>query len=122
MAFFANNGTFYKEYKDFERIGPLIYSVAYARGRLYLINNQSYKIHVQGFVLDVNSGNILFSFRPGQDMDSPHDIAVSEDGSEIYVVELNKNTVYKFLQSKIFKFLRYKNKAYLICISLNNHI
>ena len=34
-------------------------------------------------------------------MDSPHDIAVSEDGSEIYVVELNKNTVYKFLQSKI---------------------
>lgn len=102
VSFFANNGTFYKEYKDFKRIGPLIYSVAYAKGRLYLINNpSSYNIHVQGFVLDVNSGNILVTFRPGQNMDSPHDIAVSEDGSEIYVVELNKNTVYKFLQSKI---------------------
>lgn len=104
VSFFATNGTFHKEYKDFKRIGPLIYSVAYAKGRLYLINNPSnYNIHVQGFVLDVNSGNTLFSFRPGQDMgmDSPHDIAVSEDGSEIYVVELNKNTVYKFLQSKI---------------------
>ncbi|CAD1475224.1 unnamed protein product, partial [Heterotrigona itama] len=105
VSFFATNGTFYKEYKDFKRIGPLIYSVAYAKGRLYLINNHlinepsSYNIHVQGFVLDVNSGNILFSFRPGQDMDSPHDIAVSEDGSEIYVVELNKNTVYKFMQN-----------------------
>ena len=102
VSFFANNGTFYKEYKDFKRIGPFIYSVAYAKGRLYLINNPSdYNIHVQGFVLDINSGNILFTFRPGQDMDRPHDIAVSEDGSEIYVVELNKNTVYKFLQSKI---------------------
>ncbi|KAF3423168.1 hypothetical protein E2986_05440 [Frieseomelitta varia] len=100
VSFFANNGTFYKKYKDFKRIGPLIYSVAYAKGRLYLINNpSSYNIHVQGFVLDINSGNILFTFRPGQDMNSPHDIAVSEDGSEIYVVELNKNTVYKFLQN-----------------------
>ncbi|KAK9308172.1 hypothetical protein QLX08_001670 [Tetragonisca angustula] len=100
VSFFANNGTFYKEYKDFKRIGPFIYSVAYAKGRLYLINNPSdYNIHVQGFVLDINSGNILFTFRPGQDMDRPHDIAVSEDGSEIYVVELNKNTVYKFLQN-----------------------
>ena len=34
-------------------------------------------------------------------MDSPHDIAVSQDGSEIYVVELNKNIAYKFSQSKI---------------------
>lgn len=100
VSFFATNGTFYKEYKDFKRIGPLIYSVAYAKGRLYLINYpSSYNIHVQGFVLDVNSGNILFSFRPGQDMNSPHDIAVSADGSEIYVAELNKNTVYKFLQN-----------------------
>lgn len=63
--------------------------------------NSYYAAHVRGSVLDVYSGDILLQFGPGRDMDSPHDIAVSQDGSEIYVVELNKNIAYKFSQSKI---------------------
>lgn len=63
--------------------------------------NSRYNIHVRGFVLDIDSGDILSQFGPGQDMDNPHDIAVSQNGSEIYVVELNKNITYKFSQSKI---------------------
>ncbi|XP_043598213.1 peptidyl-alpha-hydroxyglycine alpha-amidating lyase 1-like isoform X2 [Bombus pyrosoma] len=99
-SFYATNGTFHKEYKNLSTIGPLVYSVAYAKERLYLINgpNSHYNVHVRGFVLDVNSGDILSQFDPGQDMDSPHDIAVSQNGSEIYVVELNKNITYKFSQ------------------------
>lgn len=58
-------------------------------------------VHVRGFVLDVDSGNILSQFGPGQDMKRPHDIAVTDDGSEIYVVELDSQTAYRFLQGKI---------------------
>ncbi|XP_076245170.1 peptidyl-alpha-hydroxyglycine alpha-amidating lyase 1 isoform X2 [Calliopsis andreniformis] len=101
VSFFAQNGTFHKEYKH-PIIGTKIYSVAYAKDRLYLINgpdpNPNYNAHIRGFVLDVNAGNILSQFRPEHDMDRPHDIAVTENGSEIYVVELNKYTIYKFTQ------------------------
>lgn len=102
-SFYASNGTFYRNYKSLNIIGPLIYSVAYAKGRIYVINGpvSRYNIRVQGFVLDVKTGVILFQFSPGQDMDSPHDIAISQNASEIYVVELNKNITYKFSQSKI---------------------
>ncbi|XP_031773559.1 peptidyl-alpha-hydroxyglycine alpha-amidating lyase 1 isoform X2 [Apis florea] len=99
LSFFATNGTFHKEYKH-PIIGKKIYSVAYAREKLYLVNGPdlNYKIHIRGFILDVNSGNITSQFGPRQDMDRPHDIAVSENGSEIYVVELNINTAYQFFQ------------------------
>ncbi|CAL7946131.1 unnamed protein product [Xylocopa violacea] len=103
LSFFANNGDFHKEYKH-PTIGTRIYSVAYAKERLYLINgppdpNANYYIHTRGFVLDVNSGDILSQFGPAHDMDWPHDIAVTETGSEIYVVELNIQTAYKFSQN-----------------------
>ncbi|XP_016919183.1 peptidyl-alpha-hydroxyglycine alpha-amidating lyase 1 isoform X1 [Apis cerana] len=99
LSFFATNGTFHKEYKH-PIIGTKIYSVAYARERLYLVNgpDPNYKIHIRGFILDVNSGNITSQFGPKQDMNRPHDIAVSENGSEIYVVELNLCTAYQFFQ------------------------
>lgn len=101
LSFFATNGTFHKEYKH-PIIGTKIYSVAYARERLYLVNGPdlNYKIHIRGFILDVNSGNITSQFGPKQDMNRPHDIAVSENGSEIYVVELNLCTAYQFFQGK----------------------
>ncbi|XP_006571394.1 peptidyl-alpha-hydroxyglycine alpha-amidating lyase 1 isoform X2 [Apis mellifera] len=99
LSFFATNGTFHKEYKH-SIIGERIYSVAYARERLYLVNgpDPNYKIRIRGFILDVNSGNITSQFGPRQDMNRPHDIAVSENGSEIYVVELNLRTAYQFFQ------------------------
>ncbi|KOC68396.1 Peptidyl-alpha-hydroxyglycine alpha-amidating lyase 1 [Habropoda laboriosa] len=101
LSFFTSNGTFHKEYKH-PTIGARIYSVAYAKERLYLVNgpdtNANYNVHIRGFVLDVNSGSILSQFGPGHDMFMPHDIAVTENGSEIYVVELNIHVAYKFLQ------------------------
>jgi len=35
-------------------------------------------------------------------MDNPHNLHVTEDGSEIYVVELNNKKVYRFLQGTTF--------------------
>ncbi|XP_076177510.1 peptidyl-alpha-hydroxyglycine alpha-amidating lyase 1 isoform X2 [Ptiloglossa arizonensis] len=99
LSFSANNGTFHKEYKH-AVIGTKIYSVAYAKEKLYLISgpDETNNVHVRGFILDVNSGNILSQFGPDHYMDWPHDIAVTENGSEIYVVELNNHTMYRFLQ------------------------
>ncbi|XP_054005191.1 peptidyl-alpha-hydroxyglycine alpha-amidating lyase 1-like isoform X1 [Hylaeus anthracinus] len=99
LSFSAKDGTFQKEYKH-PAIGTKIYSVAYAKEKLYLINgpDANYNIHIRGFILDINSGNILSQFGPEHYMDRPHDIAVTKNGSEIYVVELDNHTVYRFLQ------------------------
>jgi len=55
-------------------------------------------VPVRGFVLDIYSGKILSIFEPKKNMDNPHNLHVTEDGSEIYVVELNNKKVYRFLQ------------------------
>ncbi|XP_076658019.1 peptidyl-alpha-hydroxyglycine alpha-amidating lyase 1 [Halictus rubicundus] len=97
LSFSANNGTFQKEYSH-PIIGTKIYSVAYAKEKLYLINGPApnYEVHVKGFVVDMHTGELLSQFGPSHDMDRPHDIAVTDDGSEIYVVELNNQTMYRF--------------------------
>ncbi|XP_039307566.1 peptidyl-alpha-hydroxyglycine alpha-amidating lyase 1 isoform X2 [Solenopsis invicta] len=101
LCFFANNGTFHKEYRH-PAIGTKIYSVAYAQEKLYLINGPDPFINnpvpVRGFVLDIHSGKLLSMFEPKKNMDNPHNLHVTEDGSEIYVVELNNRKVYRFLQ------------------------
>lgn len=96
---FASNGTFYKEYKH-PMLGAAIYSIAYANDRIYLVNGNRYPetMHVRGYVLDIHSGEVLSQFAPPRDMNSPHDIAVSPDEREIYVVELNVHKIYKFNQ------------------------
>ncbi|CAG5093460.1 Similar to Pal1: Peptidyl-alpha-hydroxyglycine alpha-amidating lyase 1 (Drosophila melanogaster) [Cotesia congregata] len=101
LCYYAQNGTFHKEFKN-SVIGTKIYSIAYARQHLYIVNGAdpfSYtKFHIRGFVIDVNSGDVVAEFGPNNDMLGPHDIAVSDDGSEIYVIELNSNAIYRFLQ------------------------
>ncbi|KAM0725696.1 Peptidyl-alpha-hydroxyglycine alpha-amidating lyase 1 [Formica fusca] len=102
LCFFASNGTFHKEYRH-SAIGTQIYSVGYAREKLYLVNglnpyNPYNPVSVRGFVLDIYSGKILSMFAPKGNMDKPHDLHVTEDGSEIYVVELNNHKIYRFLQ------------------------
>lgn len=101
LCFFASNGTFHKEYRH-PAIGTKIYSVAYAREKLYLVNGPdpytNNPVTVQGFVLDIYSGKILSMFGPKKGMNNPHDLYVTESGSEIYVVELNSQVIYRFLQ------------------------
>lgn len=98
-CFFASNGTFHKEYKQPSTIGTKIYGVAYAREKIYLINgpDPSDPVDVHGFIVDINTGNIS-QFAPRDRLSRPHDIAVSEDGSEIYIVDLDTSRIYRFLQ------------------------
>lgn len=104
-CFFASNGTYHKEYSH-PAIGTKIYSVAYARERLYLVNGPDpftiNPIPVRGFVLDIYSGNLLSTFGPEETMNNPHDLYVTEDGAEIYVVELNNHKIYRFLQGIVY--------------------
>jgi len=103
-CFLASNGTFYKEYTH-PAIGMKIYSVAYAREKLYLVNGPDQftvnSIPVRGFVLDIYSGKLLSTFGPEEAMSNPHDLYVTEDASEIYVVELNNHKIYRFLQGTL---------------------
>ncbi|XP_015189706.1 PREDICTED: peptidyl-alpha-hydroxyglycine alpha-amidating lyase 1-like [Polistes dominula] len=99
-CFFASNGTFHKQYKH-SNIGTKIYSAAYAQEKLYLINGPDpvyLNEHIHGSIVDINTGNILSQFAPTQRFLRPHDIAVSNDGSEIYIVDLDTFKIYKFLQ------------------------
>ncbi|XP_066599073.1 peptidyl-alpha-hydroxyglycine alpha-amidating lyase 1-like [Prorops nasuta] len=96
LCYFASNGTFHKEYKN-PIIGAKIYSIAYAQEKIYLVNGPE-SVHTRGFVIDIDSGSILSQFGPKKDMLMPHDLAVTKDESEIYVVELNSPQVYRFIQ------------------------
>ena len=105
VAYHSENGSYHREYK-YPAVGTKIYSIAYALGKLYIINNPDVytrkKFHVRGFVVDVKTGNIVSQFGPGRnDMLAPHDIAVTRNGAEIYVVEINANKIYRFTQGKL---------------------
>ena len=45
----------------------------------------------QGYIIDINNGELLSTFNgDGSGFRRPHDVAVSRNGSEVYVVELDK--------------------------------
>lgn len=85
-------------------IGNRIFSVAYAKGNLYVVNgpeiDQTSDIYheVKGFVINMTTGEVTSKFGPTNiNMTSPHDIAVTKDGSEIYIAELENNHLFKFV-------------------------
>ena len=45
----------------------------------------------QGYIMDINNGRLLSTFNgDGSGFQRPHDVAVSPNGTEVYVVELDK--------------------------------
>jgi hypothetical protein len=45
----------------------------------------------QGYILDINNGELMSTFNAdGSGFQRPHDVAVSPNGSDVYVVELDK--------------------------------
>lgn len=107
LCFFAGNGTFHKEYKD-EAIGKAIYSVAYAKEKIFLVNGpDEFNSPIRGFIMDINTDKILSQFAPTDGMARPHDIAVTPDGREIFVVELDSNRVSRFIQGNFYKFYNF---------------
>jgi DNA-binding beta-propeller fold protein YncE len=83
--------------------GP-IYSVAFAATNasiLYAVNGFSSRVDTQYdkkiFLLSTLTGNVMGSINLLPDIRTPHDLALSDDASEIYIANLNPPAVFKYL-------------------------
>ncbi|XP_058834993.1 peptidyl-alpha-hydroxyglycine alpha-amidating lyase 1 [Topomyia yanbarensis] len=104
QCFNAQDGTFHSMYSH-PQIGSRIFSVKYAPlngGVFYIINGPQYtsdKQPVSGFILSMTTNQIAGRFFPTnaqRAFSNPHDLAVSFDGSQMYVAELSPAKVHKF--------------------------
>lgn len=112
QCFDINNGTFHSQYHN-PIIGSRIFSVAYAPiagGRLFVVNGPEYLgksdlyLEVKGFIIDMPTKQVISKFGPtpnNSNFSNPHDIIVTPDGSEIYVVDLNPNRAYKLMKNSL---------------------
>lgn len=100
QCFNASNGAFHTLY-DSPRIGSRIFSVKYIPrdgGLLYLVNGPQFTTHepVNGLVMSMESKQIVGRFFPEHAFSNPHELAVSDNGDQVYVAELNPHRVHKF--------------------------
>ncbi|KAL5287629.1 hypothetical protein ACFFRR_008495 [Megaselia abdita] len=104
QCFTALNGTFVGQFHS-QTIGDRLFSMAYSpasNGQFFIVNGpDSPNTPVSGYVMDYKSKNVLSRFGAQNfQFSNPHDVAVSEDAEEVYVVELDPYKVYKFVKSK----------------------
>ncbi|CAG9136998.1 unnamed protein product [Plutella xylostella] len=102
-CFRTDNGTYVASYKNW-LIGPRVFSVAYSPvhgGRLYVVNGPGATVPVRGYVIDFTTGRLIQTFAPQGDFHNPHDVAVSPDGADVYVAEINPYKVYRFSEESL---------------------
>jgi len=101
QCFNSINGTFQYQVADIA-FGGRLFSVAYSKafgGNLYAVNGPSpTQKEVLGFVIPLSTLRVSSVFKPsGGAFGNPHDIAVSKDGRDVYVVEISQPyKVWKF--------------------------
>jgi len=86
-----------------EEFGSRIFSVAYtkAKGQLHAVSGPEFGINPfnlkkpTGYIIDMETGDLTGTWNVPGGLQNPHDVAVSEDGNIIYVVELNPFKVWK---------------------------
>ncbi|XP_015379796.1 PREDICTED: peptidyl-alpha-hydroxyglycine alpha-amidating lyase 1-like [Diuraphis noxia] len=103
LCFNTNNGTFNFEINPqlFQRIFSVAYSPV-AGGLFYVLNDKNMDVITetlaQGIVINASTLEIIGKFHPKDDEFSrPHDMAVSPDGASVYVVELIRSHIRKFV-------------------------
>ncbi len=86
-----------------DEFGP-IYSVAFAANNasvLYAINGYNSRTETQNdkkiFLISTKTGKILGSINLAEEAQTPHDLELSDDASEIYVGNLNPSVVLKYV-------------------------
>ncbi|XP_017045041.1 peptidyl-alpha-hydroxyglycine alpha-amidating lyase 1 isoform X1 [Drosophila ficusphila] len=114
QCFSSHNGTFHSQYHN-QLIGDRLFSMAYtpaAGGQLVIVNGPTAELgihpehynEVHGFVLSMRSKQLISKFGPNNlEFQNPHDVAVTTDGNEIYVAELNPMRIHKFVHRSLAK-------------------
>lgn len=75
---------------------------------LFAVNGPTASIPVQGFTLSPYRETILHSWAPiSGHLENPHDIAISPNGTELYVVEISPNRIWKFQTSQWVNLFKY---------------
>ncbi|XP_016929420.2 peptidyl-alpha-hydroxyglycine alpha-amidating lyase 1 isoform X3 [Drosophila suzukii] len=114
QCFSSINGTFHSQYHS-QLIGDRLFSMAYTPatgGQLVIVNGPTAELgihpehynEVHGFVLSMRSKQLVSKFGPNNlEFQNPHDVAVTADGNEIYVAELNPMRIHKFVHRSLAK-------------------
>lgn len=101
QCFTAMNGTFVGQYHN-QVIGDRLFSMAYSpanNGQFFVVNGPAPNTQVAGYVVDYKTKDVLSRFGANNyEFSNPHDIAVTDDASAVYVVELSPYRVYKFVK------------------------
>ncbi|KAJ4436524.1 hypothetical protein ANN_16555 [Periplaneta americana] len=111
QCFNCHNGSFIIQFRSL-KMGSRLFSVAYSSaqgGLLYVVNGPEIfgGGFVSGFIISLSEKQLLGSFIPNEHgFSNPHDVAVSSDGSQVYVVELNPYKVWKFVNGLNFSKLQ----------------
>uniref|UniRef100_A0A2M4ANV6 peptidylamidoglycolate lyase n=1 Tax=Anopheles triannulatus TaxID=58253 RepID=A0A2M4ANV6_9DIPT len=105
QCFHTANGTYHSQFSS-DEIGTRLFSVKYveyeATNLLYIINGPQFNIDskpIVGFVYGMDANRVVGHFRPDNALhafSNPHELAVSDDGTEVYVAELNPQMVHQF--------------------------
>ncbi|KAJ1524040.1 hypothetical protein ONE63_010580 [Megalurothrips usitatus] len=76
-----------------------VFAIASFGDYLYAVNGYTHttpSLRVGGFTLDPAAEAVIDKWGPPQGMSNPHAVAVSPDGSALYVAEIGPNRVWKF--------------------------
>ncbi|CAB3363440.1 Hypothetical predicted protein [Cloeon dipterum] len=99
QIFRINNGSFAGEIK-LREFGRRLFSIAYTPlqgGMLFAVNGPDFydaSIPVRGFAIGISSQQVVSTFG---NFKNPHDLAVSYDGREVYVAEIDPYKISKFV-------------------------
>uniref|UniRef100_A0A0K8W666 Peptidyl-alpha-hydroxyglycine alpha-amidating lyase 1 n=3 Tax=Bactrocera latifrons TaxID=174628 RepID=A0A0K8W666_BACLA len=114
QCFYWTNGTFHSQYHS-QIIGDRLFSMDYTPvegGQLVVVNGPIGELgirslpynEVRGYVINMRTKQVISKFGPNDmQFSNPHDVAVTKDGNEIYVAELNPMRVHKFLHKTLAK-------------------
>ncbi|XP_005182185.1 peptidyl-alpha-hydroxyglycine alpha-amidating lyase 1 [Musca domestica] len=114
QCFFWSNGTFHSQYHS-QLIGDRLFSMDYTPaqgGQFVVVNGPTAEIgvkteqynEVRGYIMDFKTTKVIGKFGPNDlTFSNPHDVAVTMDGNEIYVAELNPTKIHKFLHKSLVK-------------------
>lgn len=104
QCFHAQNGTFHSMYSN-TQIGSRLFSIKYLPldgGLFFTINGPQFTTSepINGLIMSMNNSAIVGRFYPDTNpqhaFSNPHELAVTADGSQIYVAELQPTKVHKF--------------------------